>query len=337
MRTPHPLGQYGRLANEMRRSSPDVDRTLRSGDAGLLSHIEIDTAHFKGNFPESCEVHAANSGELVPLGLGEDAWTVVLPRTKLGPHRQHEFQLQNVDARPYTHIRVTIYPDGGIKRVRVVGRRAQAATKVANGSARLDEDGSAAAARATVAANGAAPLALDHAEPGAGGLSVIPALALTAEAFAPFGQVVQAYADVNAVPAPRTTRITGANQGTAVKFHKLALHDEAYPAELGATTGLAIYRCKPISLTSGGEWKINLLERHPATKQAFVPMGEASGENALENPGKRYLVIVAHNGADDKPDLQSMRAFVASAGQGIMYNMGIWRKSLISLSRVSDF
>ncbi|KIP04204.1 hypothetical protein PHLGIDRAFT_109867, partial [Phlebiopsis gigantea 11061_1 CR5-6] len=97
---------------------------IKLGDAGLLSHIEIDTAHFMGNFPESCEVHAANSGELVPLGLGEDAWTVVLPRTKLGPHRQHQFQLQNVGAQPYTHIRVTIYPDGGIKRVRAVGRRA---------------------------------------------------------------------------------------------------------------------------------------------------------------------------------------------------------------------
>ena len=159
----------------------------------------------------------------------------------------------------------------------------------------------------------------------------LPALPLTPEAFAPFGHVVQAYADENAVPSPRSVRVTGANQGTAMKFHKLAPIVSSYPAGAGATPNLSVYRCKPIDVLPGGEWAVKLLERHPCTNQAFVPMGgaapsEAVVGDAIADPGRAYLVIVAKNGADDKPDLASMRAFIASGGQGIVYNTGIWRE-----------
>ncbi|TFY64094.1 hypothetical protein EVJ58_g2840 [Rhodofomes roseus] len=261
---------------------------IKLGDAGYLSHAEIDTAHFKGNFPESCELHALSSQELDPANAPEDDWTVILPRTKLGPHRQHHFQLHNVDGKAFTHVRATIYPDGGLKRVRIV-------------------------------VNPAGP--------------TIPALPLTPEAFAPFGQVIQAYSDLNAVPSPRSTRITGANQGTAVKFHKLALLESAYPADTGATTGLSVYRCKPIDAQCG-HWDVKLLERHPCTNQAFIPMG--CGED-LDKPGETYLVIVAKNGSDDKPDLPTMRAFVATAGQGIVYDTGIWHHPMAVIDQTMDF
>ena len=81
--------------------------------------MEIDTAHFKGNFPESCELHAVNRpDDLVPTDVPADEWTLILPRTKLGPHRQHFFQLERhaVEGKSYTHVKITIYPDGGIKR-----------------------------------------------------------------------------------------------------------------------------------------------------------------------------------------------------------------------------
>ncbi len=161
--------------------------------------------------------------------------------------------------------------------------------------------------------------------------AVIPALTLTPEAFSPFGQVVQAYADINAVPSPRDTRITGANQGTAIKFHKLAPVKSSYPVDASATTGLSVYRCRPIELGDDGDWAVKLLERHPFTNQAFIPMGgmrSGSGpyNDGLEIPGTRYLIIVAKNGEDDKPDLKSMRGFVAYASQGIVYNTGIWRE-----------
>lgn len=48
----------------------------------------------------------------------------ILNGTKLGPHQQHFFVLDNVKGRPYTHVRLTIFPDGGVKRVRIVGTRA---------------------------------------------------------------------------------------------------------------------------------------------------------------------------------------------------------------------
>lgn len=101
------------------------------GYGGYLSRAEIDTAHFKGNFPESCELRAINSPDLVPVNYQEttdasegSSWATILPRTKLGPHRRHLFQLENVDRTKYTHLMLTIYPDGGVKRVRVIGTQA---------------------------------------------------------------------------------------------------------------------------------------------------------------------------------------------------------------------
>ena len=281
-----------------------------------------------GNFPESCEVHALASEELNPSDVSEDHWTLILPRTKLGPHRQHFFQLENADRKAFTHVRVTIYPDGGIKRIRILGRRVggditEPSLSNATGDPTPTVSQEGAVAFATAPARQSGP----STTPGATG-PVIPALPLTPEAFSSFGRVVQAYGDLNAVPSPRTTRITGANQGTAVKFHKLALLESSYPAEAEATAGLSVYRCKPIDLTSDGRWEVKLLERHPCTNQAFIPMGAGEG---LDNSGQTYLVIVALNGSDDKPDLQSLRAFTATAGQGIVYNTGVWRKWTSSL------
>ena len=62
--------------------------------------------------------------------------------------------------------------------------------------------------------------------------------------------------------------------------------------------------------------------------------GVATGD-ALQDIGSRYLVIVALNGKDDKPDLRSIRAFIASAGQGIVYRTGIWREYDLFQGRVT--
>lgn len=302
------------------------------GAAGILSEIEIDTANFMGNFPESCEVHATNNVELLPLELDGDGWTLILPRAKLGPHRQHHFQLENVD-NPFTHIKVTIYPDGGIKRVRVMGRRAGGISEALSRNAvasqtyfATDELVSNLYEPATAAAR-SPPSPNEATKEGASG-PAIPALPLTAEAFAPFGQVIQAYADVNAVPSPRSTRVTTANQGSAHKFHKLALLASSYPPSTGATSGISVYRCKPIELESDDHWHVKLLERHPYTNQAFIPMGGSpiAAPDSIADPGTRYLVIVALNDDDGMPNLKTMRAFIASAGQGIVYSTGTWRE-----------
>ena len=55
--------------------------------------------------------------------LNESAWMLILSRQKMGPGRQHFFALDGLDGKPFSHVRVTMHPDGGIKRVRVMGRR----------------------------------------------------------------------------------------------------------------------------------------------------------------------------------------------------------------------
>jgi len=300
-----------------------------------------------GNYPESLELHAVHDTALPPGDIPDDHWTEILGRTKAGPHRRHFFQLENVAGKAYTHVRVTIYPDGGLKRIRIVGKRADQA-----GAAVVDSS-TAAVANKTNSENRAiggpepkndtetpndttVPITISF----SGAVTTIPILPLTPEAFAPFGQVIQAYADHNA--APRGTKITPANQGTASKFHKLALLDSSYPTEAGATAGLSVYRCSPSpNGAEKGEWEINVLERHPYTNQAFIPMGGAGSYgkcgDGLEDYGDAYLVVVAKNGPNDKPDLKTLRAFAATAAQGIVYNTAVWHQPMTVFDKSMDF
>ena len=262
-----------------------------SGTAGILDQVEIDTAHFKGNFPNSSEIHGIYLDADVKRQIQDvrdEDWTLILPRTKLGPHRQHYFQLENVKGKTYTHVKVTIYPDGGLQRIRVIGRRSEP-TKSAKAS----------------------------------GATILPVLPLTPEAFAPFGQVLQAYGDHAA--APKGIRITPANGGSASKYHKLALLESSYPTESAATTGISVYRCSPLTdIAKDGLIELKILEQHRFTNQAFIPMGQEE----LNDSGRKYLVVVAQSGRDDKPDMQTLRAFIASTAQGVMYGKGIWRESV---------
>jgi allantoicase len=314
------------------------------GYGGYLSHVEIDTAHFKGNFPESCELHAIDSPDLIPphqqwvAGISEESsWATILPRTGLGPHRRHFFQLQNVGNVKYTHVMLTIHPDGGVKRVRVIGTQRVGATHETRSLAPSEEGMPTAGAAEGESRCGDVGVRLgrSYAFPkdrsavlDGGKVKALRALPLTPEGFAAFGQVVQGYRDLNAVP--RSVRVTVANQGSAYKFHKVSLLESSYPEDVQVTSGLSVYRCQPIDAKSGGHWDIKVLERHLHTNQAFIPMGPGStneGDQGLKETARAYLVVAAQNGKDDKPDLETMRAFIATSAQGIVYNTGIWRKS----------
>ncbi|KAF5393234.1 hypothetical protein D9757_000742 [Collybiopsis confluens] len=264
---------------------------------GRLEQVELDTAHFKGNFPESCEIHALSSED--------NYWPAERSENE-------DWTLDNVEEAIFTHIKLTIYPDGGLKRVRMVGRRS------ATGVASVPDAPSVAESCSIIAAAQSASS------------STVPVLPLTPEAFASYGQVVQAYNDHAATP--KGTMITPANAGTASKFHKLSLLTSSYPPTAGGTTGISVYRCQPLK----GVAMLTMLERHSFTNQAFIPMGRGPGEG-LSEPSRRYLVVVAKNGADDKPDMKSLRAFVASTAQGIVYNTGIWHQPMTVLDNALDF
>jgi allantoicase len=196
--------------------------------------------------------------------------------------------LEGVEGAVYTHVRVTIHPDGGIKRVRVFGRRANA-----NEGEITSTD-----APSTLDISSTKPLVngIHPEKPALRSGKTIPALLLTPEAFAPYGNVVQAYNTPDA--APLGVKVTGANQGSATKYHALAPVKSCYPVDLGAKTALSVYRAKPIDANVGELFDVKLLERHPCTNQAFFALGAGTGvgEYALEKQGRAYLVVVALNG-----------------------------------------
>ena len=98
-----------------RRRGPGHDWAIvRLGAAGRIERIEVDTNHFKGNYPESFSLEARHDPEM--------EWTDVIPRTKLRAHARHLFAKELRAHGPFTHVRLRIYPDGGVSRLRVHGR-----------------------------------------------------------------------------------------------------------------------------------------------------------------------------------------------------------------------
>ena len=131
---------------------------------------------------------------------------------------------------------------------------------------------------------------------------------LTAEAFAPFGDVIEVSDRARHFPI---------NQGSTERYHDLARLDVA------GSNGhaiLSIFRATPRCLPM----QLLLLERHPLGSQAFMPLSQLP-----------YLVVVA--GAGDQPDLARMRCFCAAPIQGVNYARGTWHHPLLALHAASDF
>ncbi|MGH9757651.1 MAG: allantoicase [Candidatus Acidiferrales bacterium] len=107
-----------------RRRGPGHDWVIvRLGAAGNIGKIEVDTAHFKGNFPESCLLEALHaSGSPSPDSLASSsAWKQILPRSQLKANARHIFQRELRESGAATHIRFNIFPDGGVSRLRIYG------------------------------------------------------------------------------------------------------------------------------------------------------------------------------------------------------------------------
>lgn len=129
---------------------------------------------------------------------------------------------------------------------------------------------------------------------------------LTAEAFAPFGQVIEAHGQAERVTI---------NEGTTERFHDLV------PVECrdGGAPTINIFRSQPRALPV----TLELMERHPLGSQAFVPLSD-----------REFLVVVAE---DEGGRPGTPRAFLTAPGQGVNYPANAWHSPLIALGDVSDF
>ena len=111
---------------ETRRGRPpDHERDwliLELASRGRARVVEVDTAYFIGNFPESCAVEGVDWPAATATELFRSArWEPILARSKLSADSRHFFRGSDVSGRPVTHVRLTIFPDGGVSRFRLWG------------------------------------------------------------------------------------------------------------------------------------------------------------------------------------------------------------------------
>lgn len=91
---------------------------IRLGKLSSIQNVVIDTAYFRGNFPQQINVKAIKFEDESKLTIDSE-WIEIVPNSKTTADKEHEFEVSKQDQ--YTHVLVSIIPDGGIKRVRVIG------------------------------------------------------------------------------------------------------------------------------------------------------------------------------------------------------------------------
>jgi ureidoglycolate lyase len=135
---------------------------------------------------------------------------------------------------------------------------------------------------------------------------------LTVEGFAPYGYVI----------CGERGDVVGksANQGTAKRYNWLGAVEDLRRGR--ARLNLCLFRCSP---RTAWPMRVEIMEKHPNTTQLIVPMN-----------ADRYVVLVARPGTD-APDLSTLRAFVATARQGVGYLPGTWHHPIVALDHETDF
>ncbi|WP_153100193.1 allantoicase [Paraburkholderia hayleyella] len=107
-----------------RRREPGNDWAIVAlAQPGVIRKIEVDTAHFKGNYPDRCSIQAAyvKGGTDSSLITQAMFWPVLLDEQKLEMDKQHYFASEVATLGPVTHVRFNIIPDGGVSRLRLWG------------------------------------------------------------------------------------------------------------------------------------------------------------------------------------------------------------------------
>lgn len=103
-----------------RRPGPDWV-VVRLATEGAIERAIVDTLHFKGNAPDACALDVATSPDGDPDGAKDDGWRPLLAKTSLQPHTSHVFEDALLAAGDATHVRLRIWPDGGVSRLRLFG------------------------------------------------------------------------------------------------------------------------------------------------------------------------------------------------------------------------
>ena len=137
-------------------------------------------------------------------------------------------------------------------------------------------------------------------------IQIIPKT-LTRENFIQFGDVIE----VN-----DKSKNFSINDGFTQRYHDLA--DVDVTQENGRTL-INIFRSTPLAQPVS----IKMMERHPLSSQAFIPMGQ-----------QPFLVVVAPKG---EFDITKIEVFLASSNQGVNYHKGTWHHYCLALNEVSDF
>jgi allantoicase len=107
-----------------RRRGPGYDWViLRLGHRGRIKQVDIDTAHYKGNYPHQVSIQGALLGPGAEAELSRQclAWPLLLESQLLQADSVHRFSGELRELGPISHVRVNIHPDGGLSRVRVLG------------------------------------------------------------------------------------------------------------------------------------------------------------------------------------------------------------------------
>ena len=106
-----------------RRRDADNDWAIvKLGLTGTIRKILIDTAHFKGNYPDHMRLEATHT-KRGDIGAADVDWQTIIGDTPLYPDREHLFieQIDAAENAKFTHVRLNIFPDGGISRLRIFG------------------------------------------------------------------------------------------------------------------------------------------------------------------------------------------------------------------------
>lgn len=130
--------------------------------------------------------------------------------------------------------------------------------------------------------------------------------ALSAEAFAPFGDLI----------ASEGHEYFMINNGSTRRYHRLAEVDTGSEG----TPIISIFRARTLPMPL----RIRMMERHPLGSQAFIPMR-----------GNPFLILVAPPGDDLKSS--QLRAFISNGHQGVNYHRGVWHHPILALTDQDEF